>query len=83
MTLFDFLIERSLQYFKIIMYNIDETYVGEMDNYDLKNYDEDKVKKLLGCTVTNAFSNFKKIRGYTVSTTTIHVMFPNENFIYE
>lgn len=83
MTLFKFFLERRLMYFKIIIYDFDEKYVTEIDNYDLKNYDEERVKKLLDCHVTNAFDHFKKNRGYTISTTTIHVRYPSDNFIFE
>jgi hypothetical protein len=64
---------QKLMYFSVVVYNREGVYVDEFDNYDLKNYKIDMTRKYADYLVTQEQTMFRKSKGYTISTTIIHI----------
>lgn len=67
-----YLRESRLMYFKIVFYDVNGKYVDEIDNYELKNYTMNTLMKYADYKVFEEQVEFRKLRGYTISTTIIH-----------
>jgi hypothetical protein len=64
---------KSLMYFKVVVFNCHGEYVDEFDNYEEKNYKVELVRKYANYMVTEEQVTFKKVKGYAISTTIIHI----------
>lgn len=69
----DYMRTQSLMYFKVVVYNLHGEYIDEFDNYEEKNYTLDFVRKYADYIVTDQQVSFRKNKGYTISTTIIHI----------
>lgn len=69
----DYMHTQSLMYFKVVVFNQHGEYIDEFDNYEEKNYTLDFVRKYADYIVTDQQVSFRKNKGYTISTTTIHI----------
>jgi hypothetical protein len=63
----------KLMYFKVVVFDSKGNYTEEFDNYEERNYTLELVRKYADYAVTNQDVVFKKVKGYTVSTTLIHI----------
>lgn len=73
MTFEAYMLDTMLMYFKVVVYDENGVYMDEFDNYELRNYKLDLIRKYSDFLVTNTDMVLKKNKGYTISTTTIHI----------
>lgn len=69
----DYMRSQKLMYFCVIVFDEHGVYIDEFDNYDLKNYTLDYVGRYADFVVTDQQLAFKKNKGYTISTTILHI----------
>lgn len=69
----DYMQEANLMYFKVVVYDKNDLYINEFDNYDLKNYNLELVRKYANYMVEETQVAFHKNKGYSISTTIIHI----------
>ena len=64
---------QKLMYFKVVVFNQHGEYIDEFDNFEEKNYKIDLVRKYADYAVTDQHVTFRKNKGYSLSTTIIHI----------
>lgn len=69
----DYMYSQKLMYFKVVVFNEHGEYIDEFDNYELKNYKLDFIGKYANYVVTDQQVAFAKNKGYTISTTILHI----------
>lgn len=69
----DYMKTKGLMYFKVVVFNSCGEYVDEFDNFEEHNYDMELVRRFADFVVTGETVVFRKNKGYTISTTTIHI----------
>lgn len=69
----NYMYSQKLMYFKVVVFDRNDKYIDEFDNYELRNYKTDFIGKYSNYIVTNEQIAFAKNKGYTISTTIIHI----------
>ena len=69
----DYMRSQKLMYFKVVVFNLHGEYVDEFDNFELNNYETNMIGKYADYVVTAQDVHFRKNKGYTISTTTLHI----------